>query len=120
MQERRGLCNPYRWAHLTLTRRATIRAAYATMLRARTVPVTLPRCPSGGCLLCGVGEARAWRPHTTTPESLGTRGPDVIDGHLCGECAEVVDSEGALGPSAGSGWSSPPSPGRGASGSPAN
>jgi hypothetical protein len=76
------------------------------------------RCPSGGCLFCGVGSVSrsaievsrrrgplavakvVWRSVTTVPSALGSRGPDVVRGHVCPPCADAVDTEHAVGHSA--------------------
>ena len=74
---------------------------------------------TAGCLLCGVGSVRlpaatvlsfggrrsaargVWLPLTTTPSSLGgPASPDRIAGFACPSCADAVDLEGAVGPTA--------------------
>jgi len=116
-----GLCSPRPWAHVSLSQRASLRAAFALVLRdrmARHQPPVRLVCPTRGCVLCGVeavpmaavevlrrgGPEAAvivsWRQVTTTPASLGGKGPQSVRGHLCPPCAEAVESEGAVGPSA--------------------
>lgn len=114
-------CSPRPWAHVTLGQRAALRSAYADVLRDRLAlnepPVAL-RCPTRGCLLCGVravnrsaievarrggreaAVAAVWRPLTVPPVALGGRGPEPVNGHLCPDCAEVVEEVGAVGPTA--------------------
>lgn len=113
---REGRCLSEPWGHVGLSQRAGLRAAYAGALRDRldamAPPVGVP-CPSGGCLLCGIGflnvtaaQHRAapnpsvmlWTPRTATPSALGRQGAGLVHGHLCPPCAEVVEDVGSLGP----------------------
>ena len=73
----------------------------------------------GACLLCGTASVTlpaatvlalggrqtakhsVWQPLTTTPGSLGgPASPDRIAGYACPDCADALESEGAVGPSA--------------------
>lgn len=118
----RGRCSPRPWAHVSLTQRAELRKAYADYLRDRLVrsePDVPVRCPSGGCLLCGVSSVSrsalevarrggpdaaatvAWSPVTTTRIALGRPGPDLVSGHVCPSCRAAIDaSNGAIGQTA--------------------
>jgi hypothetical protein len=91
------------FAHVGNEGREALRKGYARLLdfrvhaasdHDRPVPPTAPPHGPGGCLLCGVGKAAAWRPVLT---SALTRGPEMIDGHLCGTCADQYDTVGAMG-----------------------
>jgi hypothetical protein len=114
-------CSPRPWAHVTLTQRAALRAAYAAVLRDRlalSAPLVAIRCPSGGCLLCGIssvdraaieGASRGGtdavshavrRSVSTTPPALGGRGREAVHGHVCPACATAIEGEGAVGHSA--------------------
>lgn len=117
-----GLCSPHPFAHVTLTERAELRAAYAAYLADRlslsAPPVTI-RCPSGGCAMCGLSSvdrsalevarrggpkatsSAVWRPVMTTRTALGRPGPDRVAGHLCPACDHAVEESGhAIGQSA--------------------
>lgn len=75
---RKGLCGPYAWSHVSMSKRADLRKAYADSLRDRlalSAPPVPIVCPSGGCLLCGVAEIersaiearRGGGPHALVP-----------------------------------------------------
>lgn len=117
----RDLCSAYPWAHVTTAQRAELRSAYAAVLRDRLAlsePPVAIRCPSGGCLLCGVASVdraaievtrrggplataqAVWLPISPSPTALGGSGPDLVKGHVCPACADAIDSAGAVGPTA--------------------
>jgi len=111
-------CNPYPWAHVSLLQRAGLRSAYAATLRDRlalSAPPVVLRCPTGGCLFCGVAAVNraaievarrggveaatraVWRPVLVLPTSLGGSGPKHVDGHACPDCASAIDDVGGIG-----------------------
>ncbi|UAL31251.1 hypothetical protein K8W59_07265 [Nocardioides rotundus] len=114
----RDLCSPYAWSHVTLSQRAELKKAYAAALRDRlslSAPPVALRCPSGGCLFCGVASvpraaiqvargggaqaatASVWRPVLVSPNGLGAKGPSNIAGHVCPDCNAAIEDAGAVG-----------------------
>ncbi|MBD8870925.1 hypothetical protein [Nocardioides donggukensis] len=113
-----GLCSPRPWAHVTLTQRDELRRAYAAGLRdrlAQSEPPVAIRCPTGGCVFCGLASVNraaievarrggveavsraVWREVNTNPKALGSRGPERIWGHACPACALAIEDAGAIG-----------------------
>lgn len=101
----RGSRGPQRkpFAHVDKEGKTALRAGYARLLDMRVhaasghdrpVPPTAPPSGPSGCLLCGVGTSVSWRPVLT---SALTRGPQMVDGHLCDTCSEQHDAVGAVG-----------------------
>ncbi len=87
------------WAHVREATRAALERARARseeLRRERPEPDAGPPSGPPGCLLCGVGAAASWRRVVT---SALTRGPDLVEGHLCPQCSEAYDRAGAVGPS---------------------
>ena len=112
-------CSPYAWAHVGLSERAALRAAFGAALRDRLAlredPVVIA-CPSSACLMCGiatvtrpaievsrrgsVGATRlaTWRAVMVDRTSLGgTPSPERVEGHVCPECSEAIDAVGGVG-----------------------
>ena len=104
-------CSPYPWAHVRLSERAALRAAFGGALRDRlalsTAPVVITR-PSTACLMCVVSEVTrtaievsrrgsigatqlaSWRAVLVDRTALGGGpSPDRIEGHVCPACAEA-------------------------------
>jgi hypothetical protein len=114
----RGVCNRSAWAHLSMSQRANLRAAYAQVLadsvaiRKPPVPIV---CPTVACLFCGIpsvtvaavlvdqkgmdgAEATVWRSIDAPEEALGGPiRPHPVRGHLCPACAEAVEVTGSVG-----------------------
>ena len=89
------------WAHVPAATREALGRAWARRLElgnktAARSPTRAASPPSGprGCVLCGVGLSSSWERVVT---SALTRGPALIDGHLCATCASVRASVGAIG-----------------------
>lgn len=87
------------WLFVGVEPRAEIRGAYARWL-ARRRPARPISCPSGGCLLCGVGSVLArhgdapWRATAANGSVLGgARGS--VSGHLCPACQVAQDEAGS-------------------------
>lgn len=96
-----------RWAHVHPETRSVLAEAYGALLRARIeAPRPVHHPEGGGCLLCGVGAVMAlpsqsaWTPKTTSPSSIGGRGPERLSGYLCPACTGAVAEAGSTGPSA--------------------
>ena len=98
-----------RWSFLTDDERQQLRDAYAALLHARVEQPRAVPCPSGACLMCGVGSVQAmaadaphvWRETTAHPRSLGGRdSAELVWGHTCPECAAAIASVGSVGVSA--------------------
>jgi hypothetical protein len=112
-------CSPYPWAHVGLTERASLRAAYGAALRDRLAlraePVVIA-CPSTACLMCGIAtitrpaievsrrgsvgatQLGTWRAVLVDRTALGGGpSPKRIQGHLCPACTEAIDEVGGVG-----------------------
>ncbi|PRB04605.1 hypothetical protein CQ047_16580 [Microbacterium sp. MYb72] len=87
------------WLFVGTDIRTDIRRGYAHWL-ARRLPPRPAACPSGGCLLCGVGEVMArhgdkpWRETTVNASVLSGVGGSVT-GHLCQPCQAAQDDAGS-------------------------
>lgn len=86
------------WLFVGLDTRADIRREYARWL-ARRLPSRPVASPSGGCLLCGIGEVLArhdtpWRATTANGTVLGG-GAGSVSGHLCPACQHAQDDAGS-------------------------
>lgn len=115
----RRACSPYPWAHVGVSERAALRAAFGAALRDRLAlraePVVIV-CPSTACLMCGiatvtrpaievsrrgsVGATRlaTWRAVLVDRTSLGGMpSPERVEGHLCPDCTEAIDAAGGVG-----------------------
>lgn len=115
----RRVCSPHAWAHVGLSERAALRAAFGAALRDRLAlraePVVID-CPSAACLMCGiakitrsaievsrrgsVGATRlaTWRTVMVDRTSLGgSPSPERVEGHVCPDCTEAVDGVGGVG-----------------------
>lgn len=112
-------CSPYPWAHVRVSERAALRAAYGAALRdslALSQPPVVIACPSTACLMCGVstitrpaievsrrGSVEAtqlgtWRAVTVNRTALGgARRPEHVEGHICLACTGAVDNVGGVG-----------------------
>ena len=118
-EQARRECSPYAWAHVGVSDRAALRAAFGAALRDRLAlraePVAIP-CPSAACLMCGiatitrpaievsrrgsVGATRLamWRPVLVDRTSLGgAPSPERVEGHVCPNCTEAIDEVGGMG-----------------------
>jgi hypothetical protein len=91
------------WAHVPALTRDALRRARARGLELRLAvdcapPAEKTAPPSGpaGCLVCGAATSASWRRVTT---AALTRGPELVEGHLCGACQLARDKTGAVGPS---------------------
>lgn len=112
-------CSPYPWAHVPLSDRAAIRAAYGAALRDRLAlsagPVAIA-CPSTACLMCGVStitrsaievsrrgsvgatQLALWRAVTIDRTALGGAPcPKRVEGHVCPACTDAIDQVGGVG-----------------------
>lgn len=112
-------CSPYAWAHVGVTERAALRAAFGAALRdvvaLRAEPVVIA-CPSTACLMCGIAtiirpaievsrrgsvgatQLAIWRAVTVNRTSLGgAPSPKLVEGHVCLVCADAIDKVGGLG-----------------------
>lgn len=115
----RRVCSPYAWAHVGLSERAALRAAFGAALRDRLAlraePVVID-CPSTACLMCGiaaitrsaievsrrgsVGATRlaTWRAVMVDRTSLGgSPSPERVEGHVCPDCTQAIDAVGGVG-----------------------
>jgi hypothetical protein len=99
----RGRRGPQRkaWKHVDkaalrtgYTRFLDLRVAAASRLDDRPMPATAPPSGPAACLLCGIGQSTHWQSVLT---SALTRGPQMVDGHLCAVCAGEYDAVGAMG-----------------------
>jgi hypothetical protein len=87
------------WLFVGVSARTDIREAYARWLARRRPPRPV-ESPSGGCLLCGVGEVMArhgdtpWRETTVNASVLGGGGGS-LSGHLCPACQSAQDDAGS-------------------------
>lgn len=118
-EQARRECSPYAWAHVGVSDRAALRAAFGAALRDRLAlreePVVIA-CPSSACLMCGiatvtrpaievsrrgsVGATRlaTWRAVMVDRTSLGgTPSPERVEGHVCPECTQAIDAVGGVG-----------------------
>lgn len=98
---------------MTLSQRADLRRAYAEAMRDRLAlaqPPVAVKCPTGGCVFCGVasveraaievaqrGTHGVWRQVDTNPKALGSNGPERILGHACPSCAAAIEEAGGIG-----------------------
>lgn len=89
------------WQHVPRETRAALARALERSLELRSrakhddaAGDTAPPSGPAGCLLCGVGRSLSWRRVLT---SALTRGPGMIEGHLCATCAIQHDAVGAFG-----------------------
>lgn len=112
-------CSPYAWAHVGLSERAALRAAFGAALRDRLAlrqePLVIS-CPSNACLMCGVPEITypaigvsrrggvgatqlaLWRAVTVNRTALGgTPSPERVEGYVCPACAQAIDETGGIG-----------------------
>lgn len=104
-------CSGHRWGHVKTGTRARLRRACADALAdslARRDPPVIFRCPSAGCLVCGLNAVKRSalevrrRGHSEAAAAVWTpydqpAGPHLLRGHLCPECAESVEDAGAVG-----------------------
>lgn len=87
------------WLFVGLDIRADIRREYARWLARRRPPRPVA-CPTGGCLLCGVGSVLArhgdapWHETTANGSVLGG-GRGSVSGHLCPACQTAQDDAGS-------------------------
>lgn len=105
-----GHANPEPWSHVTAGDRDALRRAYAAGLRDRVAlhePAVPIPCPSGACLMCGVGSIersaievsqRGGVAPTVVAVWRQVEGPDA--GHCCPDCWRAVDEAGAIGQTA--------------------
>lgn len=112
-------CSPYPWAHVRVSERAALRAAFGAALRdrlaLRSEPVVIG-CPSTACLMCGraaitrpaievsrrgsIGATSlaTWRAVLVDRPSLGgAPSPERVEGHVCPDCTEAIDAVGGVG-----------------------
>lgn len=112
-------CSPYPWAHVGLSERAALRAAFGAALRDRLAlraePVVID-CPSTACLVCGIAtitrsaievsrrgsigatQLATWRAVLVDQTSLGgPPSPERVEGHVCPDCTVATDEVGAVG-----------------------
>lgn len=87
------------WLFVGLDLHTDIRREYARWLARRRPPRPVA-CPTGGCLLCGVGSVLArhgdapWRETTANGSVLGG-GRGSVSGHLCPACQAAQDDAGS-------------------------
>lgn len=109
--DRKGM-NSRPWGHVTPEKRLDLKRAQAGVMRDRLAlgsPPVQVRCPSGGCVLCGVSTV------SRSAVELARRGGDIdslvpvvwrevtthsFSGHACPTCAVAADSAGSYGASA--------------------
>lgn len=112
-------CSPYAWAHVGLSERAALRAAFGAALRDRLAlrqePVVIA-CPSTACLMCGIAtitrpaievsrrgsvgatQLATWRAVLVDRTSLGgPPRPERVEGHVCPDCTAAIDEVGGVG-----------------------
>jgi hypothetical protein len=112
-------CSPYPWAHVGLSERAALRAAFGAALRDRLAlregPVVIA-CPSTACLMCGITtitrpaievsrrgsvgatQLATWRAVLVDRTALGgAPSPERVEGHVCPDCTEAIDEVGGVG-----------------------
>lgn len=112
-------CSPYAWAHVGVSDRAALRAAFGAALRDRLAlkagPVIIAS-PSTACLMCGVAtisrpaievsrrgsvgatQLATWRAVLVDRTSLGGMpSPDRVEGHVCPDCTDAIDEVGGVG-----------------------
>ena len=99
------------WLHVTQDMRVAVKRAAADLFADRLLLAKPPvpiRCPSGACLMCGVvaveRPAIEVRRRGAVAVSLSVWSrvtqPKYAGQHACPSCADAIDMEGALGPSA--------------------
>lgn len=100
---RAGVCSSARWAHVEGEARQALRDEVARWMRARTARAAEPLGPPidsarRGCLLCGVDRADVWEAIVVSTRALGGRpSPNLLEGDLCGACADAVQAVGSVG-----------------------
>lgn len=100
---RSGVCSSARWAHVESEARQSLRDEVARWMRARLAPTAVPLGPPvdsarRGCLMCGVDRADVWEAIVVSIRALGGRPtPDLLEGDLCGACADAVQAVGSVG-----------------------
>lgn len=100
---RSGVCSSARWAHVEGEARQALRDEVARWMRARLAPTAVPLGPPvdsarRGCLMCGVDRADVWEAIVVSTRALGGRPtPDLLEGDLCGACADAVQAVGSVG-----------------------